>query len=110
MVLKYLDSLPVVEDMSLKELTLCMCMLLALVTGQRCQALHLLKVTDLTFQDLKCTILFSGKHKQSRPGFHREPAEILPYIKNSKLCLAAHLKAYLEKTKDLRGNHTPYES
>lgn len=75
-VLKYLDSLPVVEDLSLKELTLRMCMLLALVTGQRGQALHLLKVKDLNFQDLKCTILFLGKQTVQTRVSHRTSRDL----------------------------------
>lgn len=101
-VLQYLSSLPDVNDLSLKELTLRMCMLLALVTGQRGQALHLLKVSDLRFCATKCTILYSEKHKQSRPGFHTDPTDIMPYNRNQKLCLLAHLRRYLVVTKELR--------
>ena len=97
-----MNSLPEISDLSLKELTLRMCMLLALLTGQRGQALHLLKIQDLKFKQSKCIIVFSGKHKQSRPGFHTEPAEILSFEKNPKLCLVSHLKSYLERTQELR--------
>ena len=38
-----LDSLPEVEHVSLKQLTLRVCMLLSLVTGQRGHAFHFLK-------------------------------------------------------------------
>ena len=104
--LRYLCSLPDVNDMSLKELTLRMSMLLALITGQRGQALHLLKVSDIKFHGPKCTIQYSEKHKQSRPGFHTEPVDILPFTKNQKLCLLTHLKRYVEMTKEFRNVST----
>ena len=43
-----LDSLPEVEHVSLKQLTLGVCMFLGLVTGQRGHTYHLLKVKDIT--------------------------------------------------------------
>ena len=81
-----LDSLPEVEHVSLKQLTLRVCMLLALVTGQRGHAFHFLKLEDIKFKESKFTILYSEKHKQSRPGFHVEPAETLVFEQNSRLC------------------------
>ena len=81
-----LDSLPEVEHVSLKQLTLHVCMLLALVTGQRGHTFHLLKVVEIKLKESKFTILYSEKHKQSRPGFHVEPAETLAFEHNSRLC------------------------
>ena len=104
-VLDYFDSQPAISDMSLKQLTLRMCKLLALLTGQRGQALHLLKVEDLKMQETKCTIFFSEKHKQSRHGVHTEPAEILAFNSNPNLCLVKHLKRYLEQTKNMRSSN-----
>ena len=80
-------------------------MLLALLTGQREQALHLLKVEDLKMQETNCTIFFSEKHKQSRPGVYTEPAEILVFNSNPNRCLVKHLKIYLEQTKNLRSGN-----
>ena len=80
-----LDSLPKIEHVSLKQLTLRECMLLALFTGQRGHAFHVLKV-DITLKESKFTILYSEKHKQSRTGFHVEPAETLAIEQNSRLC------------------------
>ena len=80
------DSLPEAEHVSLKQLTLRVCMLLALVTGQRGHAFHFLKLEDITLKVSKFTILYSEKHKQSRPGFHVEPAETLAFEQNSRLC------------------------
>ena len=81
-----LDSLPEVEHLSLKQLTLRVCMLLALVSGQRGHAFHFSKVEYLKLKESKFTILYSEKHKQSLPGFHVEPAETLAFEQNSRLC------------------------
>ena len=81
-----LDSLPEVEHVSLKQLTLRVCMLLASVTGQRGHAFHLFKVEDIKFKESKCTILYLEKHKQSRTGFHVKPAATLATEQNSRLC------------------------
>ena len=51
-----LDSLPEVEHVSLKQLTVRVCMLLALVTGQRGHAFHFLKVKDIKLNESKCTM------------------------------------------------------
>ena len=85
------------EHVSLKQLTLRVCMLLALVTGQRRHAFHYLKVEDITLKESKCTILYSEKqnkkqnkkqqqHKQSWPGLHVEPAERSAIEQNCRLC------------------------
>ena len=99
-VLSYLDSLPDIDHLSLKDLTLKTCMLLALLTGQRGQALHSLKREDIKIQHNKCVIVFSEKQKHSKPGVHLEPAHISAFPHNSKLCVVNHLKTYLDKTKD----------
>jgi len=60
-----LDSLPEVEHVSLKQLTLRVCMLLALVTGQRGHAFHFLKVGDITLKESKCTMLYSENNNKT---------------------------------------------
>ena len=52
-----LDSLPEVEHVSLKQLTLRVCMLLALVIIKG-HAFHFLKVQDIKLKESKCTILY----------------------------------------------------
>ena len=52
-----LDSLPEVEQVSLKQLTLRVCMLLALVIIKG-HAFHFLKVQDIKLKESKCTILY----------------------------------------------------
>ena len=40
--------------------------------------------------------------KTSKPGCHTEPAVLEAFNANTKLCPAADLKEYLDKTKELR--------
>ena len=77
-------------------------LLLTLLTGQRGQALHSLRVSDVRMFSQKCVINFSEKHKHTRPGCHTEPANILAFSGNDRLCLVKHFRAYLDQTKDLR--------
>ena len=102
-VLNYLNTVPSIQDLSAKELTLRTATLLSLLPGQRRHALHSLKLNDIRFtkDESKCKI-FSEKHKTSKPAAHTEPSEILAYVENPKLCLVKHLKAYFEKTQEHR--------
>ena len=50
----------------------------------------------------KCVIVFSSKHKQTKPGAHTEPAEISAFTQNPKISLVGHLHAYLKQTEPLR--------
>ena len=72
------------QDLSVKTLTLRTATFLALLTGQRGQALHSLKVSVIRFaKDLAhCRIVFSDIHKTSKPSAHTVPSEILAYNAN----------------------------
>ena len=84
MALNYLAAMPDNQDMSLKELTLRTVLLLTLLTGQRGQALHSLKVSDVRMFSQKYIINLSEKQKHTKP----EPATIglLAFSGNDRLC------------------------
>ena len=86
-VLDYLSTLLEFKSYVLKQLTPRMCMLLALLTGQR--GFAPVKVGDLKLHNTNCIIHFSDEHKHSRPGLNMEPAEILALSENPKLCLVS---------------------
>ena len=44
------------------------------------------------------------KIKQSKPGNHIYPLSFKTYPKDTKLCVVAHLKRYIELTQDLRSS------
>ena len=56
-VLNRLRSYPSIECISLKELTLKVVMLLALLTSQRTQTIHCLDVNHMDISDRKCIFL-----------------------------------------------------
>lgn len=101
-VLDYLETLYPHDSISLKELTLKLVMLTALVTGQRGQSLHLMDLTDMVEGQEGYTFEITAKVKQSRPG-KDQPVLILNWFtQNLKLCVASVLREYIKRTKDLR--------
>ena len=52
--------------------------------------------------DEKLITRFSEKLKTSKPGCPTEPAILEAFNANTKLCPAAHLREYLDKTKELK--------
>lgn len=100
-VLEILETWPEVEELSLKKLTLRLIMLLALVSGQRGQTIHTLKVDDIRLKEERCTLVFSAVLKQTRAGTHLKPLELKTF-ENKRLCIVTHLRHYLKVTETLR--------
>ncbi|XP_046350514.2 uncharacterized protein LOC124131340 [Haliotis rufescens] len=100
-VLVYLDRLGETSELSLKDLTLKLNMLLALVSGQRAQSLHLLKLKNMSESNNKVLFVLTDLVKQSRPGSHLKPIE-LERFENERLCVVSCLKSYLERTSAYR--------
>jgi len=101
-VLHYLESLQPVNTLSLKLLTLKLVMLLALITGQRCQTLSFLKLSEMEISDHKCIFYITSLLKQSRVGKHLLPIELLAFKENENLCIVHIIKEYLKRTEHLR--------
>lgn len=104
-VLAYLKRLSPVRELSLKDLTIKLCMLLALVTGQRCQTIHAL--------DLKClkrgpvyVFKFEKPLKHSRAHLPAPTVELKPFPPDRRLCVLTVLKEYITRTSTLRGDNT----
>lgn len=49
---------------------------------------------------------FMDKLKQSRPGKHLEPIELLAFKEAKNLCVMEHLTEYLSRSKPLRKEHS----
>ena len=67
-VLTYLSSFPTVSDLPVKPLTLKTIMLVALVTTQRGQSLHMLNIQFMTEFADRFEFVLPEHVKQSRPG------------------------------------------
>ena len=88
-VLQYLELM---DTSTLLSLSCKLCMLFLLVTAQRCQTLHVIKLTDIFFSAENVIINISSLLKQTKPGTHLKPIALLPYITNEKLCIVQLLK------------------
>ena len=79
-----------------------LCVLFLLVSAQRGQTIHLLRVENVQFYAENVVVMTSQLLKQSRPGYHLTPIELKPFGQNPKLCTVKTFQEYLEHTKNLR--------
>ncbi len=102
-VLHYLKSLFPLEQLPMKDLTFKLVMLIALTTGQRCQTLTLLDVSDGNMQkDKDCYNFMLTDHvKQDRPGKVFGNLHLYKYL-TPELCVYTTLQQYLTITSTLR--------
>lgn len=105
-VLHMLETWGPSEALTLKELTLKVVMLLALLSGQRCQTLHCLDTVNMKLTDKVCVFFITDLLKHSRKGVHQAPIEFKSYVHNENLCIVKCLKAYIDRTATIRGEET----
>ena len=105
-VLSYLSSLPKPNQSSLKSLTLKLVMLVALVSAQRGQSLHMLDIQFMKDGDTFFEFALPEHIKQSRPGYKVPSVLLQAYPADQSLCVFTHMKEYLQRTKLLRANKT----
>ena len=105
-VFNYFRNLPLISsNLTLKALSLKLAMLLCLVSGgQRMQTIHLINLKDIKYVGEQVFIPIMQKIKQSKPGNHIYPLSFKTYPKDTKLCVVAHLKQYIELAQDLRSS------
>ena len=103
--LTFLSKLSPPKALSLLSLSCKLATLLVLLTGQRGQSIHLLKVTDLECTSDSLIVRFTSPLKTTRPGSHL--AEItLPAYENVNLCILTTFLEYKKRTKCLRSKGT----
>ena len=101
----YFRNLLVISDLTLKELSLKLAMLLCFVPGrQRMQTMHLINLKDIKYVGDQVLIPIMQKIKQSKSGDHIYPLSFKTYPKDTKLCVIAHLRRYIALTQDLRSS------
>ena len=102
-VLDMLNTWVPLDKLTLKELTLKLVVLIALLTGQRYRTIHALDITCMSLKDDKCTFFFVNTVlKHTRRGTHLAPIELHAFSNNGTLCVITTLKEYLRKTDSLR--------
>ena len=89
---------------SLKDLSLKVTFLLGLLSGQRCQTIHLLRTDHMEKSETKYVFPIYNKVKQTRPGKHIKPLEFIMYPNDGKLCVVTHLKEYINRTSQIRNS------
>ena len=105
-VLKYLDNLTPTEELSLKDLSLKLTMLIALVTGQRCQSIFLMDINCMQKTEDRFRFIIEDSIKTTKPG-NKQPVLILPkYPHKSSRCVNSVLEIYLDKTLSIRKENT----
>ena len=101
-VLDYLRRQSPVRSLDLKKLTFKLVMLLALLTGQRCQTLHAITLDNLTLTKNHLKLRFRTLLKHSRPGKHLAEITIKGYAPDRRTCVTTVLAEYLLRTRNLR--------
>ena len=100
-VLNYLQSH---SDTTLLQLSCKLSMLFLLLTAQRCQSLHLIKLNDIVLSDDQIVINTPHMIKQSRPGYKMQNIVLKAYPENSALCIVSIMNEYIHRTKNLRNS------
>ena len=95
---------PLVQFLSLYDLTLRTVRLLALVSAQRGQSLHLLYIKLMTVTADAYIFLIMGDFKQSRKGHDNLKIALNAFEGDVRLCILNTLTVYLERTAVLRNS------
>ncbi len=105
-VLKYLRFLGDNTQLSPQDLTMKITVLLALVTGQRCQTIQVLNIEQLVRNDDMLSFHINKLLKTSRPGKHFGMIQIKAFTEDKVICPVTVLKEYVARTLPLRKNNS----
>ena len=103
-VFKLLRNMSPAKSLSLKKLTLKLCMIIALTSAQRVQSLKYMNLDHFKLKSNSVTFYFEKLIKQSRPGNVGFSVTMEAYPPDRRLCVVRYIKEYLERTSTLRGN------
>ena len=106
-VLDYLKTLPPLEELNLKDITHKTVVLVALLSGQRCQTVHALTVSCMRITNDTVHFEIAKLLKTSKPGKHQGHLEFKSYPVDERLCVVTCLKQYVKLTEPLRAGHDP---
>ena len=104
-VMNYLRNLSPTAALGLRDISLKLCTLIALLSAQRCQTLHLLRIDKDSMKLKANSVVFIVRNlvKQSKPGNTGFTLNLQAYPPDRRLCVLRLLKHYLLCTKPLRG-------
>ncbi|XP_068761480.1 uncharacterized protein [Montipora capricornis] len=106
LVLQYINSMGNSQELSLKDLTLKLVMLVALTTAQRGQSLQ--NTQNMVQEETAHTFMLTSNLKQSKPGKSASDLVIKlnAYPYDCNLCVVNACSVYLARTKLLRGSES----
>jgi len=104
-VLDYLKTLPPLEELSLKDSTHKTVLLVALLSGQRCQTVHALTVSGMRITNDTVHFEIAKLLKTSKPGRHQGHLEFKLYPVDERLCVVTCLRQYVKLTESIRTGH-----
>ena len=81
-------------------------MLLALLSSQRCQTLHLIDIRNVKITDSYVQIVFGDLLKTSKAGRHIAELNLPAFDADRHLCIVTVLKEYLLRTSSIRKTET----
>ena len=90
------------SDLNLKLLTLKLVMLCLLVTGQRCQSIHLMDLKHVSKTESSYIFYLEEHIKQSKPGKRNPEIVLHAFPADKRLCVMTCLDAYIAKTETVR--------
>lgn len=99
--LRYLERLSPPKALNLFSLSAKLMTLMLLLSGQRGQSIHLLKVSDVECNEKELLIRFNHSLKHSRPGTHLDEI-VLPCYTHVGLCVVSTFQEYIKRTKAIR--------
>ena len=100
-VLRFLQYLPSWENISLKWLTFKTSTLLAIITGHRCQSLHMLNLDFMHIDPNRIIFYFPHLLKNTTPTFHAQPIKLIPYH-DEQICPIRTIVEYIKATATTR--------
>lgn len=104
-VLRYIEKWHPLKELDLKCLTLKTVMLMTLISGQRCQTINALNISNMHLTENRCIFEIKELLKTTRPNSHFGVVEFAAYAEEP-LCVLACLREYIARTKTLRGGNT----
>ena len=100
-ILRYIDSLPFNDSLMLDMLTMKLCTLLAILSGQRVTVLR----TDYMHKSQgKVFFYINAILKTTKPNNHKKTLVFMTYPENKKLCVVQCLEDYLLRTELIKEN------
>ena len=92
------------STLALKELTYKLVMLIALVSAQRGQTIHLLNIKNMTKTESSYSFTITELTKTKKPGHKADIITLMAFTPDIRLCVYHCLEEYIQRTEKLRSD------